>query len=48
MMVSDPSRVSVPLIKAGCVLTQLLQWVKDVAEAGGKSYTFHIEATGKG
>jgi len=22
-----------------------LKWVKDVAEAGGKSYTFHIEAT---
>lgn len=22
------------------------RWVKDVAEAGGKSYTFHIEATG--
>lgn len=26
----------------------LLQWVNDVAEAGGKSYTFHIEATGPG
>lgn len=25
-----------------------LQWVKDVADAGGKSYTFHIEATGEG
>lgn len=23
-----------------------LKWVKDVAESGGKSYTFHIEATG--
>jgi len=22
------------------------RWVKDVAEAGGKSYTFHVEATG--
>lgn len=26
----------------------LMQWVKDVADAGGKSYTFHIEATGEG
>ncbi|KEI40388.1 uncharacterized protein L969DRAFT_48429 [Mixia osmundae IAM 14324] len=23
-----------------------IRWVKDVAEAGGKSYTFHLEATG--
>jgi len=26
------------------LLRQLLKWVKDVAEAGGSSYTFHLEA----
>lgn len=26
---------------------ELLQWVKDISEAGGASYTFHLEATGE-
>lgn len=29
---------------ADLVLISLLQWVKDIAEAGGSSYTFHLEA----
>ncbi|CEQ43227.1 SPOSA6832_05137, partial [Sporobolomyces salmonicolor] len=55
MMVSDPARVrylallSRP-VRSGLSLTDSMmgaQWVKPVAEAGGKSYTFHIEALEK-
>lgn len=37
MMVSEPLKVCF------CVSPQ---WIKDIAAAGGKSYTFHLEATG--
>ncbi|SCZ87755.1 BZ3500_MvSof-1268-A1-R1_Chr2-3g05223 [Microbotryum saponariae] len=36
MMVADPARASLWRPRA--------VWVKDVADAGGKSYTFHLEA----
>ncbi|SCV74993.1 BQ2448_8022 [Microbotryum intermedium] len=39
MMVADPARASRCLLRPHPIL-----WVKDVAEAGGKSYTFHLEA----
>lgn len=50
MMVSDPARVRRRGLRPqqGGTDAQIIQWVKDVAEAGGKSYTFHIEATGPG
>lgn len=47
MMVSEPAKVcspSQPLPEP--TLTHLpAQWVDDIADAGGASYTFHIEAT---
>lgn len=60
MMVSDPAKVGRTSPSLSSRLAILLahvpemltlassQWVQDVAEAGGKSYTFHLEATGPG
>lgn len=47
MMVTEPGRVrlgcQVPAAWR-CADFDLQQWVKDIAEAGGSSYTFHLEA----
>lgn len=51
MMVSDPEKVGALALllprshfDPADLLLDVPQWVKPVAEAGGKSYTFHIEA----
>ena len=52
MMVADPAKVrlvsrlalSLSLRAPADLAQRCVQWVKPVAEAGGKSYTFHIEA----
>jgi pentose-5-phosphate-3-epimerase len=46
MMVSQPERVCLHAFSHDLLLTYVLQWVDDMAAAGGSSYTFHYEATG--
>lgn len=29
------------------MVSEPAKWIKDIADAGGKSYTFHLEATGR-
>lgn len=46
MMVAQPEKVLTPPVYHFCLI-KIIQWVDDIADAGGALYCFHLEATGQ-